>query len=66
MPPPTTAHSALVRYISAANADTFQPMNIHFGLLPPLETPTPEKARRAAMIARALADLQTWHSSVYA
>src|SRR5215831_243903 len=67
VPPPTTAHGALVRYISAANPDTFQPMNIHFGLLPPLETPThPKKARRAAMIARALADLQAWHSSVYA
>src|SRR6266568_1740557 len=66
VPPPTTAHGALVRYISAANPDTFQPMNIHFGLLPPLETPThPKKARRAAMIARALADLQAWHSSVH-
>jgi methylenetetrahydrofolate--tRNA-(uracil-5-)-methyltransferase len=65
VPPPTTAHGALVRYISAANPDTFQPMNIHFGLLPPLETPThPKKARREAMIARALADLQAWHSSV--
>ena len=65
VPPPTTAHGALVRYISAANPDTFQPMNIHFGLLPPLETLThPKKARRVAMIARALADLQAWHSSV--
>jgi methylenetetrahydrofolate--tRNA-(uracil-5-)-methyltransferase len=67
VPPPTTAHGALVRYISAANPDTFQPMNIHFGLLPPLETPTyPKRVRRAAMIARALADLQAWHSSVHA
>jgi methylenetetrahydrofolate--tRNA-(uracil-5-)-methyltransferase len=64
VPPPTTAHGALVRYISAANAETFQPMNIHFGLLPSLEMPVrPKKARRAAMIARALGDLQAWHSS---
>ena len=43
VPPPTTAHGALVRYISAANPDTFQPMNIHFGLLPPLRRPHTRK-----------------------
>ena len=65
VPPPTTAHGALVRYIAMAPPDTFQPMNIHFGLLPPLDTPThPKKARRAALIARALADLQAWQGSV--
>jgi methylenetetrahydrofolate--tRNA-(uracil-5-)-methyltransferase len=61
VPPATTAHGALVRYIATANPDTFQPMNINFGLLPPLATPTgPKKLRRAAMIARALADLTSW------
>ena len=66
VPPPTTAHGALVRYIATAAPDTFQPMNIHFGLLPPLDTPThPKKARRAALIARALADLQAWQGSVH-
>jgi folate-dependent tRNA-U54 methylase TrmFO/GidA len=36
-------------------------MNINFGLLPPLDTRQgPKKARRAAMIARALADLEQW------
>lgn len=66
VPPPTTAHGALVRYIATANPDTFQPMNIHFGLLPPLETPThPKKVRRAALIARALADFQAWRHSVH-
>ena len=65
VPPPTTAHGALVRYIASANPETFQPMNIHFGLLPPLDTPVhPKKARRAAMIARALADLQAWQGAV--
>ncbi|MBM3222321.1 MAG: methylenetetrahydrofolate--tRNA-(uracil(54)-C(5))-methyltransferase (FADH(2)-oxidizing) TrmFO [Candidatus Tectomicrobia bacterium] len=66
VPPATTAHGALVRYIATANPDAFQPMNIHFGLLPPLETPTyPKKARRAAMIARALADLAAWQQAGY-
>jgi methylenetetrahydrofolate--tRNA-(uracil-5-)-methyltransferase len=61
IPPATTAHGALVRYISSANPETFQPMNINFGLLPPLENPAgPKKARRTAMITRALADLQHW------
>lgn len=64
-PPATTAHGALVRYIASANPETFQPMNIHFGLLPPLDTPRhPKKVRRAAMIARALADLQEWQGWV--
>jgi methylenetetrahydrofolate--tRNA-(uracil-5-)-methyltransferase len=61
IPPAATAHGALVRYIAEANADTFQPMNIHFGLLPPLETPMrPKKARREAMVARALRELEQW------
>ncbi len=61
VPPATTAHGALVRYIAAANPDTFQPMNVNFGLLPPLDKPIrPKKARREAMITRALADLDAW------
>ena len=65
VPPPTTAHGALVHYIASANPDTFQPMNINFGLLPPLApSPGPKKARRAAMIARALADLEQWQHLV--
>ncbi len=61
IPPAATAHGALVRYIAEANADTFQPMNINFGLLPPLEKPVrPKKARREAMVARALQALEEW------
>lgn len=65
IPPPTTAHGALLRYIAAANPETFQPMNINFGLLPPLQSPPRQKkARRAAMIARALDDLTQWQQQV--
>jgi methylenetetrahydrofolate--tRNA-(uracil-5-)-methyltransferase len=61
VPPPTTAHGALVRYIAMANPERFQPMNINFGLLPPLDTPVrPKQARREAMVTRALADLTQW------
>lgn len=65
VPPANTAHGALVRYISEANADTFQPMNINFGLLPPLEKPVrPKKARREAMVTRALRELEQWQPQV--
>ncbi len=61
VPPAATAHGALVRYIAEANADSFQPMNINFGLLPPLDTPVrPKKARREAMVARALREIEQW------
>ncbi len=64
-PPPTTAHGALLAHITGgAEASTFQPMNVNFGLFPPLEPVAGKKIRkkerRPAMSARALADLETW------
>jgi len=36
-PPPDTAHGALLTHITGgAEAETFQPMNVNFGLFPPL------------------------------
>ena len=56
--PPTTAIGALGRYVSAPNRH-FQPMNINFGLLPPLEKRASGKQRRyAALAERALKDLE--------
>ncbi|MDR0381846.1 MAG: methylenetetrahydrofolate--tRNA-(uracil(54)-C(5))-methyltransferase (FADH(2)-oxidizing) TrmFO [Oscillospiraceae bacterium] len=58
--PETTAVGALARYISNPAVTEFQPMNINFGLLPPLDRPVRAKAERnAALAARALADLET-------
>ena len=64
-PPPTTALGALLRHITGgADAATFQPMNVNFGLFPPL--PEPGKGRKAraarkpALATRALADLEVW------
>ena len=35
LPPENTAHGALLKHITMnANPDTFQPMNINFGLMP--------------------------------
>ena len=67
-PPLTTAHGALLNHITAgADAQSFQPMNVNFGLFPPLP-PRPgrkmKKAdRRAAVSARALADLAQWQTA---
>ncbi len=72
-PPATTALGALLAHITGgADARTFQPMNINFGLLPALlEQAGPEHAsgrkgratRKPALASRALADLDRWQAS---
>lgn len=52
--PPTTCHGALANYITTAVTKNFQPMNVTFGLLPPLEGRTPKKFRKEKLSARAL------------
>jgi methylenetetrahydrofolate--tRNA-(uracil-5-)-methyltransferase len=60
-PPPTTALGALLMHITkGADAATFQPMNVNFGLFPPLETKTRGKDRKKAMAHRAIADFMAW------
>jgi len=64
-PPPTTALGALLNHITlGADAATFQPMNVNFGLFPPLETRTKRKERKPAYARRALTDLGTWLGGV--
>src|SRR5262249_8681413 len=64
-PPETTALGALLRHITGgADAQTFQPMNINFGLFPPLPEGTVTRAnrgeRKPLLARRALADLDRW------
>ena len=65
--PRETAHGALAHYITSCDPSCFQPMNINFGLLPPLEhiprrTRKPEKKRMLAERAlTALARFQAEH-----
>ncbi|HYD19691.1 MAG TPA: methylenetetrahydrofolate--tRNA-(uracil(54)-C(5))-methyltransferase (FADH(2)-oxidizing) TrmFO, partial [Patescibacteria group bacterium] len=69
-PPVTTAMGALLNHITTgANAETFQPMNINFGLFPPIsdEGLIPEgkkkvdnRERKKAYALRALGDLDSW------
>ncbi|WP_128933620.1 methylenetetrahydrofolate--tRNA-(uracil(54)-C(5))-methyltransferase (FADH(2)-oxidizing) TrmFO [Bradyrhizobium zhanjiangense] len=79
-PPGTTALGSLLGHITGGHIETiepgsrsFQPMNINFGLFPPLATVPTKKpdgtrlrgnektvAKKQAMSARALADLDRW------
>jgi methylenetetrahydrofolate--tRNA-(uracil-5-)-methyltransferase len=76
LPPPTTALGALLNHITGGHlasgggaSRSFQPMNVNFGLFPPLAAP-PKRvkaergsktlARKHALATRALADLERW------
>jgi len=60
-PPPETAHGALLAHVTGgARAETFQPMNVNFGLFPPLPPEVPKNARKRAMAERALRALEDW------
>jgi len=62
-PPPTTAMGALLGHITGgADATTFQPMNINFGLFPPIVGTYKGKERKQAMAIRALRDFDHWLS----
>jgi len=80
LPPATTAHGALINHITGGHIETleagprsFQPMNVNFGLFPPLDAnPTRDAegnrlrgtqktvAKKQVLAARALADLDAW------
>jgi methylenetetrahydrofolate--tRNA-(uracil-5-)-methyltransferase len=60
-PPSTTAMGALLGHITGgADAATFQPMNVNFGLFPPIEGNLRGKERKQALAARALRDFDHW------
>jgi methylenetetrahydrofolate--tRNA-(uracil-5-)-methyltransferase len=78
-PPPTTALGALLQHITGGHMPaedggtrSFQPMNVNFGLFPPLDAPQtgPDGkrlkgkerggAKKRAIAERALSDLQGW------
>ena len=71
LPPATTAHGALLRHITGGgDAKHFQPMNINFGLFPPItktQDVTGKKLkkpdRKQAYAKRALADMTAWIKS---
>ena len=64
-PPDQTALGALLGHITGgADAETYQPMNINFGLMPPIEGPKAKKADRKRLYTdRARAALKEWLAS---
>ena len=83
-PPPTTAHGALLGHITGGHIETidtgprsFQPMNVNFGLFPPLSR-APDKGasgrrlrgtektadKKRMLCAQALHDLESWLAGV--
>jgi methylenetetrahydrofolate--tRNA-(uracil-5-)-methyltransferase len=59
-PPPTTALGALLSHITGdAVAETYQPMNVNFGLFPPLHD-VKKKSRKEAYTERGKADMAGW------
>ena len=61
--PPQTCHGALARYITTENKN-FQPMNITFGLLPPLESKIRKSERKEKLSQRALKILKNFIGGV--
>jgi methylenetetrahydrofolate--tRNA-(uracil-5-)-methyltransferase len=60
-PPQETAMGALLAHITGgANAETFQPMNINFGLMPALDGRWKRSDRKKAYTDRARAALSSW------
>jgi methylenetetrahydrofolate--tRNA-(uracil-5-)-methyltransferase len=63
-PPPTTALGALLGHITGgADAALYQPMNVNFGLFPPVEGRMKKANRKKAYTERAKADLAEWQAS---
>ena len=59
-PPATTALGAMLHYIIHADQKKFQPMNINFGLFPPLGEKVPKKERGQYYAERSLNALRDW------
>jgi methylenetetrahydrofolate--tRNA-(uracil-5-)-methyltransferase len=63
--PADTAHGAMCQYITNADAKKFQPMNVNFGLLPPLEERIKDKKIKNRTISeRALASLESFKHNI--
>jgi methylenetetrahydrofolate--tRNA-(uracil-5-)-methyltransferase len=61
LPPPETAIGALLGHITGgADAETFQPMNVNFGLMPPLAGHLKRADRKKAYTDRARTSLGLW------
>ncbi|MBO5997833.1 MAG: methylenetetrahydrofolate--tRNA-(uracil(54)-C(5))-methyltransferase (FADH(2)-oxidizing) TrmFO [Alphaproteobacteria bacterium] len=64
LPPAETALGSMLRHVTEGNAETFQPMNINFGIFPELPKTSGRKIkgadRKKLYTARALSALDEW------
>jgi methylenetetrahydrofolate--tRNA-(uracil-5-)-methyltransferase len=66
-PPPTTALGAIYGHVTGRAHPPgyeFQPTNVTWGLIPPLEKRVRKDLRRAALVARARADFAGWMAAL--
>ncbi len=63
-PPPTTAIGALIHYITHSQTASFQPMNINFGLFPPLPGGAKGREKRRLLAKRALEEMGRWKKEI--
>jgi methylenetetrahydrofolate--tRNA-(uracil-5-)-methyltransferase len=64
-PPPTTALGALLGHITGgADAASYQPMNVNFGLFPPIEGRMKKVSRKQLYTRRAKDDLEAWRAAL--
>ena len=56
--PKETALGALTHYVSHYEGKNFQPMNVNFGLVPPLSARVPKKEKNAKLAERALSEMK--------
>lgn len=59
-PPQTTAIGALIQYITHCTTIPFQPMNINFGLFPPLNVRERGRKKRILIAQRAIREIEEW------
>jgi len=61
--PPATALGSLIAYVTHDERREFQPMNVNYGLFPPLSRHLRGREKKAALAERALRDLATWQET---
>ncbi|MBW2229740.1 MAG: methylenetetrahydrofolate--tRNA-(uracil(54)-C(5))-methyltransferase (FADH(2)-oxidizing) TrmFO [Deltaproteobacteria bacterium] len=75
LPPRATAHGSLLAHLGDANPKHFQPMNVNYGLFPPLPPPEPvpgqrrtrkrsKREKNQALAHRALESLEPWRDAI--
>lgn len=63
-PPLTTSIGALLQYITHSQGVPFQPMNVNFGLFPPMQGRARGREKRRLLARRALNEMKRWRDQI--